>query len=417
MNRLSAKSAGEATQVWMFGRSNAGKTALAQSLSGDIHRGAVSPTPFETESSMEFGVLPGQALKLWDTPSLVPLGRLWLLGWRRWLAAAVMVVWSWWRDPQAWRCWRALRAARSKAHGVIYVVDATDNPADSAYLADDLLILEWLAKPTVVVVNQLGRRSDAGKRQQRLQTWRHVLAERGLGRIVCVDACYRSWIDMAMLHEELIGTLGGDACPGYNSGRNAWLAEQREVLRRSVHAAVRVLLQCVVEYACKGADISREKATVDASLAFAGVRLQAAAELCDALGVPRIRELPNMALPEMEPVRGTWLKWNVLAVKWPAGFYREILEDFLKTWVCLHFHAPVRGALAGRVLAPFWAQVIQLALDKQRDVLEAALQAASKLNEQEAVSTALLESAVQSLLATVIRDLYLDVNVEHYTKV
>ena len=42
---------------------------------------------------------------------------------------------------------------------MLYLVNASEDPADAGYLAPELAVLAWMGKPVLVLLNQTGRRA------------------------------------------------------------------------------------------------------------------------------------------------------------------------------------------------------------------------------------------------------------------
>ncbi len=115
----------------------------------------------------------GDRLMLWDTPGFGDSVRL-----QRRLAASgqpvgwfLSQVWDRFADRAFWCSQQALRAARDSADVVLYVVNATEDPAAAGYIEPELRILDWLGKPALLLLNQLGTRGDPAQDQQLAEQW------------------------------------------------------------------------------------------------------------------------------------------------------------------------------------------------------------------------------------------------------
>jgi len=75
-----------------------------------------------------------------------------------WLVAQ---VWDRFADRAFWCSQQAMRAARESADVVLYVVNATEEPEAAGYIEPELQVLDWLGKPALVLLNQVGTRLDA----------------------------------------------------------------------------------------------------------------------------------------------------------------------------------------------------------------------------------------------------------------
>ena len=71
---------------------------------------------------------------------------------------------------------QALRIVRDHADVVLYLVNVSEDPAASAYIEPEMRILDWIAKPVIVVMNQLGL-PDPVREGRDLEQWRARLRE------------------------------------------------------------------------------------------------------------------------------------------------------------------------------------------------------------------------------------------------
>ena len=86
-------------------------------------------------------------------------------------------------------------AARDHADVMLYLVNAAEDPADAGYWASEMRIMQWMDKPVLVLLNQIGSDTSAAQTAADLQRWRQATAEfAGTVRSVQVlDAFTRSW--------------------------------------------------------------------------------------------------------------------------------------------------------------------------------------------------------------------------------
>jgi hypothetical protein len=56
-------------------------------------------------------------------------------------------VWDRWRERPLWSSQQAVRNAREQADVVLYLVNASEDPADAGYVPLELEILSWIGKP------------------------------------------------------------------------------------------------------------------------------------------------------------------------------------------------------------------------------------------------------------------------------
>ena len=198
-------------QLALISHTNNGKTTLARTLIGaDVGevRDAAHVTIF-AESHTLLSSAEGDKLQLWDTPgfgdSVRLLKRLALsgnpIGW------FLREVFDRYRDRPFWLSQQALRTARDQADIVLYLVNSSENPKDAGYLPAEMKILEWLEKPVVVLLNQLGPPRPAPQEQAEQARWKDHLAQYAVVRqVLAFDAFARCWVHERVFYEA-VGTL------------------------------------------------------------------------------------------------------------------------------------------------------------------------------------------------------------------
>jgi len=100
----------------------------------------------------------GDELRLWDTPGFGDSARLLKrlkqsghpLGWflRR--------VWDRYVDRPFFSSQQAVRNVRDEADVVLYLVNASEDPAAAGYVDAEIADPRWISKPVIVLLNQLG---------------------------------------------------------------------------------------------------------------------------------------------------------------------------------------------------------------------------------------------------------------------
>jgi hypothetical protein len=241
-------------QVALLSHTNAGKTTLARTLlRQDI--GAVMDRAHVTEVA-EAHVLvrsaDGDELVLWDTPGFGDSVRLL----RRLEKAAQPVgwflshVWDRFADRPFWCSQQAMRTARDAADVVLYVANATEDPEAAGYVAPELRILEWFGKPTLVLLNQLGTRSDAAREADIVQRWQRLIESQPAGtprRVLPFDAFARCWLQEHSLLRAIGDCLHEPARASFARLHAAWSARDTEVLRNSAGVLVRQMARVAAD--------------------------------------------------------------------------------------------------------------------------------------------------------------------------
>ena len=222
-------------QFALISHTNNGKTTLARTLVGvDVGevRDAAHVTIF-AESHVLLTTKQGDTLQLWDTPgfgdSVRLLRRLTMsgnpIGW------FLREVLDRYRDRAFWLSQQALRTARDAADVVLYLVNSAEDPKDAGYLAPDMRILEWLGKPVVVLLNQMGPPRPAPQERAEQERWRNYLQQYPLVRdVLALDAFARSWVHERVFYEALGKVLGTQHQAGYARLLAAWEVHNADLL-------------------------------------------------------------------------------------------------------------------------------------------------------------------------------------------
>ena len=64
-------------------------------------------------------------------------------------------VWDRFRDRPLWSSQQAVRNARDEADVILYLVNASEDPAGAGYVALEMEILGWIGKPVVLLLNPI----------------------------------------------------------------------------------------------------------------------------------------------------------------------------------------------------------------------------------------------------------------------
>ena len=163
-------------QLVLISHTNAGKTTLARTLVGmDVGEVRDAAARDRCRPSRIRCCAPptGDALLLWDTPGFGDSVRL-----AKRLAMADNPI-GWllrevidrYRDRPFWLSQQALRTARDEADLVLYLVNSSEDPHDAGYLAPEMKVLDWLGKPVMVLLNQMGPPRPAAEEQAEQARW------------------------------------------------------------------------------------------------------------------------------------------------------------------------------------------------------------------------------------------------------
>jgi hypothetical protein len=238
-------------QFALVSHTNNGKTTLARTLVG-LDVGEVRDAAHVTvlaESHVLQVTDAGDRLLLWDTPgfgdSVRLLKRLAMsgnpIGW------FLREAFDRYRDRPFWLSQQALRTAKDSADVVLYLVNSSEHPRDAGYLPAEMKILEWLGKPVVVLLNQLGPPKSGHDEQAEQTRWRQHLNLYPIVRdVLPLDAFARCWVHEHVFYEAVGKLIPEEKRSGYARLLSAWeaanLARYRQALllaAEQIAAAVR----------------------------------------------------------------------------------------------------------------------------------------------------------------------------------
>jgi hypothetical protein len=226
-------------QFALVSHTNNGKTTLARTLIGmDVGevRDAAHVTVFAEAHTLQTSTA-GDRLLLWDTPGFGDSVRLL----KRLATAGNPIGWFMrevfdrYRDRPFWLSQQALRAAKDAADVVLYLVNSSEDPRDAGYLPAEMRILEWLGKPVVVLLNQLGPPRPDEQEQAEQARWKAHLDQFSIVRdVLALDAFARCWVHEDVFYERVGKLIDESKRAGYARLLAAWQANNV----RRFHAAV-----------------------------------------------------------------------------------------------------------------------------------------------------------------------------------
>jgi hypothetical protein len=231
--------AGIEIQFALISHTNNGKTTLVRTLTGiDVGevRDAAHVTLF-AESHLLLATPEGDTLQLWDTPGFGDSVRLFKrlgmsgnpIGW------FLREVLDRYRDRPFWLSQQALRTARDAADVVLYLVNSSENPVDAGYLTSEMKILEWLGKPVVVLLNQMGAPRPAPEEQKEQALWQQHLAQYGIVRdVLALDAFARCWVHERVFYRAVGKLIAAPKQAGYARLVASWDASNAERFRAAM---------------------------------------------------------------------------------------------------------------------------------------------------------------------------------------
>ncbi|MCX7890979.1 MAG: GTPase domain-containing protein [Burkholderiales bacterium] len=236
----------------LVSHTNVGKTTLARTLLGhDIGevRDAAHVTELaEAHTMME--TAEGDALLLWDTPGFGDSARLAKrlaqsgnpIGW------FLSEVWDRWRDRPFWSSQQAVKNVRGEADVVLYLVSAAEDPRDAGYVAPEMKILEWIGKPVIVLLNQVGEPRPRAEEQAEEERWRdHVGRHRFVREVLTLDAFARAWVQELELLRAVERALPAAKRPALARLAAAWQAKRMHEFEASMDALAEELARAAFD--------------------------------------------------------------------------------------------------------------------------------------------------------------------------
>ncbi len=132
-------------------------------------------------------------------------------------------VWDRYTDRPFFSSQQAIRNVRDVADVVLYLVNASEDPAAAGYVAAEMEILGWIGKPVLVLLNQLGPPQTAAAEAREIDRWSRHLASFGVVRgVVAFDAFARCWVQERLLLERVGALLPTDRRESFGRLAAAW---------------------------------------------------------------------------------------------------------------------------------------------------------------------------------------------------
>ena len=244
-------SADNQIQWCLLSHTNIGKTTLTRTLLAD-DVGEIQDAAHVTSQSQRYllqGNPQGDQLWLWDTPGFGDSVRLYErlkqqgnpLGW------FLSNVWDRWRDKPFYMSQRALVAARDHADVMLYLVNAAEDPADAGYWEAEMRILQWMSKPVIILLNQIGSDTTPEQTAADLQRWRTAVQPFSgiVHDVLVLDAFTRSWWHERKMLHSIAPLLPAEKLPAYER----LLADREQRQRVREESSIQVLAAQLVQSA------------------------------------------------------------------------------------------------------------------------------------------------------------------------
>src|SRR5215831_15956497 len=223
----------------LISHTNVGKTTLARTLLrrdiGEVRDRAHVTDLAESDVLIESPE--SDSLVLWDTPGFGDSARLFRrlqqagqpLGW------FLSQVWDRIADRPFWCGQQAMRNARESSDVILYVANASEQPSSTGYVDIEMQILEWLGKPVILLLNQLGTPRDSAHLQTELKQWEaHAAHHPCVQAVLPFDAFARCWVQEGTLLDHVQRVVPTDKQATFEKLREAWKQRNLTVFAHSM---------------------------------------------------------------------------------------------------------------------------------------------------------------------------------------
>lgn len=225
----------------LVSHTNIGKTTLARTLLGrDI--GEVADRAHVTETTDDYVLArtpDGCELILWDTPGFgnsVALakrleGRANPVGW------FLSEVWDRVANKSLWLNQKALKHVKETSSVVLYLVNATELPDSAPYVSAEMKILEWIGKPVIVLLNQMGQPKPPEAEQADVDRWKDAMSAYPIvSSVLPMDAFARCWVQEFALFDAIAKSLPEELHATFDALQEVWSRKRRAAYNASIQA-------------------------------------------------------------------------------------------------------------------------------------------------------------------------------------
>lgn len=236
----------------LISHTNVGKTTLARTLlRRDV--GLIMDAEHVTDLSEAHTMLEtpsGERLLLWDTPGFGNTATL-VKRLRRShqpVVSFLLETWDRFRNRSLWCSQQALRNVQDESDVVLYLVDASQKPADSEFVGMEMEILRWIGKPVIVLLNQLGPPKIPLAEELEVEEWRLSLRRHEIVRsVISMDAFARCWIQEEVLLDLILPLLPDEKRQAYGVLKNAWIDHSQQIFAESMAVLGRQLAESLMD--------------------------------------------------------------------------------------------------------------------------------------------------------------------------
>lgn len=330
----------------LVSHTNIGKTTLARTLlSRDI--GEVADRAHVTETTDDYVLArspEGCELILWDTPGFgnsVALakrleGRANPVGW------FLAEVWDRVANKTQWLNQKAIKHVREISNVVLYLVNATELPNTAPYVTAEMKILEWIGKPVIVLLNQLGEPNFPEKEQSEVDRWKNAMSSYSIvSDVLSMDAFARCWVQEFVLFDAIGKALPEEFEGTFESLREVWTRQRRTAYNSSIQAMATYLTQLANDK-----EVIQNISIID-QIKFLSKRVGLFKQVAKADPLRAAQTaLSARAADDFCALTDKLIAVNKLK---GYGIRKELLKRVQKDWKITHSVSPASAALAGAI--------------------------------------------------------------------
>lgn len=136
-----------------------------------------------------------------------------------------------------WLNQQAIKHIKDKSNVILYLVNASEPPESLPYVQAEMQILNWISKPVIVLLNQIGEIKPQDEEQKEVQVWKDFLSSHSLIKAVLpLDAFARCWVQEYELWNQIKNSLTDKERPTFESLQQTWIRGRQAIYASSVDA-------------------------------------------------------------------------------------------------------------------------------------------------------------------------------------
>lgn len=322
----------------LISHTNVGKTTLMRTLlKRDV--GEVSDHAHVTRENQRYALCEtesGNHLYLWDTPGFGDTAQL-LQRLRehekpiKWL---LLQTWDRLTNKPLYCNQQAVKNVQEDADVVLYLVNAAETPTEAGYVEMEMEVLAWIDRPVLVLLNQVGQRTNREQDRDDCDRWRQHLSKfANVHDVLSLDAFTRCWVQEGQVLSRVREMLPEEKRITYDELLNVWLTDHRRVFATSIdavaaHLATAAAAHETVEKPSRrliGRAVNRLTQQIERSQREMGDQLLSLHQLDGQAGEKVRTEMENYLRPKKK--RSEWLSGAIAGAG--SGLVGGIAADFL----------------------------------------------------------------------------------------